>query len=172
MEEKKSLTIHQYIQVAKAYVLSWYDRCVDCYHTNPKRFWGWVGGSLVLGGGVMAMIMTMISSSPNQHGAGGELDLDSLLAGTEEAVARQEMITCLKNQGATFYGGASCGYSCDDVQRYGKDMKNFSCVDCDLTPEKCEGMKVTHLPVWRNTAGKEAKDITSLIDLAGEYGCR
>ena len=155
----------------KEKIRTYYDMMIDAYHTQPKKFRGGVAMGCIVVWWVSAM-MVMMNTWPNQHGAWGDFNLDDLLAWTDEAVEKQAMIDCLSKKWVSFYGWASCGFSCEDVSKYGKDMKNFSCIDCDINGSKREGIGVKELPLWRSADGKTAKDITSLNDLAAEYSCR
>lgn len=106
------------------------------------------------------------------HGAWGEPSLQDLLwqAATDLQSNKTAYISCLQKKWVTFYWWASCWYSCADVQKYGNDMKSFTCVDCDLNSSVCEQLWVKDLPA-RAWEWKIVQDITSLQDLAVEFGC-
>ncbi len=105
------------------------------------------------------------------HGAWWDPSLEDLLDLAGEGWDKDAQISCLRDKGVTFYGGESCGTSCEDVKKYGSDMNNFECVDCDLDEASCKAMGVKDLPARWSKDGKIIQDITSLADLAVEYGC-
>lgn len=108
------------------------------------------------------------------HWAAWELDLsnfDGLLENVDaNAVDEQKVINCLNDKWVAFYGWASCWYSCDDVKKYWKKMKEFPCIDCDENEALCDMANIKELPVWA-WEWKQVKNITSLNDLAIEFGC-
>ena len=107
------------------------------------------------------------------HWAADDSLLDDILQNTDESLdqEKQKLIACLQDKWVTFYGWESCGYSCEDVKKYGNDMKQFTCVDCDNNEQKCESKWITDLPVRADGNNEIAKDITSVYDLADQYWC-
>jgi len=136
----------------------------------PKKqlqIFGWVLVCVVV---LVIVVTNMLSGvSKKWHWSAGDINLDDLLVDWE--VDKQEIVNCLNDKWVVFYGSASCGFGKGDVEKYWKDMKKFTMIDCDEEQVLCDMAWITQCPA-RSDWNKVEYDIKSIDDLGSAFSCK
>lgn len=145
------------------------EKITDYFRFIPKKnkqilLWS----SILVIVAIVAISNIMSWTTTKWHGSAWDINLDDLL--NDSAVNKQEITNCLNDKWVTFYGSASCGFSKEDVKKYGNDMKNFPIVDCDEEKTLCDMAGITQCPA-RSDGNTTKYDIKSINDLWSAFGC-
>jgi glutaredoxin len=90
---------------------------------------------------------------------------------TISSPAIAELASCLKKNGATFYGTEWCPHCKDQKKLFGEAIAQVNYVDCDKNKVACDTAKVKGYPTWVFADGSTLVGTQALEALAAKSGC-
>ncbi len=83
--------------------------------------------------------------------------------------------TCIKDEGAVFYGAFWCGYCRNQKEMFGNSQKLLPYFECSTPDRKqlqvCEDKNIKGYPTWEFADGSRETGVLSFEKLAEKTGC-